>query len=316
MLVRQIGTTASYGLTFPSSRSFRFLVCIVFGLVAPYALWTIWIETSWSNELLRVSLANSLIANIACWYALERLREYAKARQLSYVVPVNLLMFGGLFTLIGIMRLPYSITLIGSCFVGTLFASYLVTALSRRTTNLNFVARGGRAEELLVRPLFAPIPSLDEFQSLVESRNSNFAIVADLHHEHPPEWERMFAQAALRGIPVYHYRQILEGQTGQVRIDHLRENDLGSLIPNLPYVAAKRVLDVVSVLVLSPLLLLVGAAIAVAVKLSSPGSILFFQERMGFRGQTFKMVKFRTMKEVDSAADGEGAARTRSMTER
>ncbi|MDR3159431.1 MAG: sugar transferase [Zoogloeaceae bacterium] len=45
------------------------------------------------------------------------------------------------------------------------------------------------------------------------------------------------------------------------------------------------------VLLLSPLLL----AIAVAIKLTSPGPVFFIQQRTGFRGRRFGMIKFRTM---------------------
>jgi Undecaprenyl-phosphate glucose phosphotransferase len=59
--------------------------------------------------------------------------------------------------------------------------------------------------------------------------------------------------------------------------------------------ACKRVLDVIlstfALLILSPLLLLVSAAI----KLDSPGPILFRQSRKGFNGKDFKIYKFRSM---------------------
>jgi len=61
------------------------------------------------------------------------------------------------------------------------------------------------------------------------------------------------------------------------------------------YLLCKRALDVgVSVaglLILSPLLVL----IAVAVKLGSRGPVFFSQERAGFRGLPFSLLKFRTM---------------------
>src|SRR5207244_4621156 len=59
--------------------------------------------------------------------------------------------------------------------------------------------------------------------------------------------------------------------------------------------ALKRVLDIllasVGLVLLSPILL----GIMVAVKLSSPGSVFFLQERVGMRGRRFKLYKFRTM---------------------
>jgi lipopolysaccharide/colanic/teichoic acid biosynthesis glycosyltransferase len=59
----------------------------------------------------------------------------------------------------------------------------------------------------------------------------------------------------------------------------------------------KRVLDIVGsvilLIVLSPLL----ALIAIAVKLTSPGAAIFVQERLGKRGKTFRILKFRTMRQ-------------------
>ena len=57
------------------------------------------------------------------------------------------------------------------------------------------------------------------------------------------------------------------------------------------------VLSAIALLALSPILLL----IAVAVKLTSKGPILYSQERMGLDGRTFHMLKFRSMR-VDAEA--------------
>ena len=58
---------------------------------------------------------------------------------------------------------------------------------------------------------------------------------------------------------------------------------------------AKRLFDCACVLPV--LLLLVPAllAIALAVRLTSPGPVLFLQQRMGRNGRTFTILKFRTM---------------------
>jgi len=62
----------------------------------------------------------------------------------------------------------------------------------------------------------------------------------------------------------------------------------------------KRAFDVfvssTGLLVLSPLLL----ATAIAVKLTSPGPIFFMQERYGMNGKSFKLIKFRSMKVMES----------------
>ncbi len=67
--------------------------------------------------------------------------------------------------------------------------------------------------------------------------------------------------------------------------------------------AWKRALDIGIILVLSPFLLLVAGALALVIKLGSPGPILFRQLRVGYRGEEFLCYKFRSMRvnaETDS----------------
>ncbi len=58
---------------------------------------------------------------------------------------------------------------------------------------------------------------------------------------------------------------------------------------------AKRFMDVILSLIAIVILIPVYIALAIAVKLSSKGSSLFFQERIGIHGKGFRIVKFRTM---------------------
>ncbi len=73
--------------------------------------------------------------------------------------------------------------------------------------------------------------------------------------------------------------------------------------------AAKRAFDIVvaglGLLSMAPFLLLV----ALAIKLDSPGSILFRQSRGGFNGRAFQILKFRTMRVMENGATITQAAR-------
>lgn len=70
------------------------------------------------------------------------------------------------------------------------------------------------------------------------------------------------------------------------------------------YAVVKRILDVavasVGILVMSPAL---GLA-ALAVRISSPGPILFRQRRVGYKGEEFEFLKFRTMTCLEGAEEG------------
>lgn len=280
---------------FLTSRLNQVFVYLALGLAIPIGIWSSARGVSLDQEIAFATWSRAVFAVLFIWYALDKLRQYARARLLSYVLPVNLASFGALIAIGVIWRLPYSITLFASIFFATLAASYVITALTRVSARSQYFIPGGRVADLSSEPRFIALSSHEEFQSLIESDRTDIAVTADLHFDHGPEWERSISQAALKGIPVYHYRQIVEQISGQVRITHLSENELGSLIPNLPYMAAKRSIDLFMVLLSLPLLLPLFILIAIAVKCDSKGPVLFVQERMGFRGETFNMIKFRTM---------------------
>lgn len=58
---------------------------------------------------------------------------------------------------------------------------------------------------------------------------------------------------------------------------------------------AKRLFDIFFSIIAIILLIPVYIFLTIAVKLSSPGPVLFFQERIGLNGKPFKIIKFRTM---------------------
>jgi len=58
----------------------------------------------------------------------------------------------------------------------------------------------------------------------------------------------------------------------------------------------KRVLDISCLLLALPTLLPLFAGIALLIKIVSPGPVFFTQDRIGFMGRRFRILKFRTMK--------------------
>ena len=86
--------------------------------------------------------------------------------------------------------------------------------------------------------------------------------------------------------------------SGSIKMTNIFGVALIELLPDpMPYwqQATKRIIDIIFSVIAIILLLPFYLFSAVAVKLSSPGSILFLQERIGINGRVFKIVKFRTM---------------------
>jgi lipopolysaccharide/colanic/teichoic acid biosynthesis glycosyltransferase len=84
-------------------------------------------------------------------------------------------------------------------------------------------------------------------------------------------------------------------------LPRLAETGLAAPAQRLAARTAKRTLDVLAsalaLVVLSPLI----ALISIAIRLDSPGPVLFTQRRIGRGGRPFNMLKFRTM--IDGADD-------------
>lgn len=142
-------------------------------------------------------------------------------------------------------------------------------------------------------------------------------VVADLRATLGEEWERFITECAVGGTPVFHVKQVVESLTGKVEIEHLSENTLGSLVPNLAYAKLKRAGDFGVACLALPLLLPFFAIIGTMIRLESRGPAFFRQERMGYRGRTFTVYKFRTMRQEEASPEGERAhAMTRRGDER
>lgn len=261
------------------------------------------------NETMAALAASITVA----WYILSRLLDHANARHLSYVLPVNAMALLSALAVLSLLRIPYSALLFSSGAIAAVSASFVLAVYSRRLVKPHLVVLGGRSNEVLLGGQFLPAPSFAELERLIDSGRREWALVADLHYPHSETGERLFAKAALAGVPVYHFRQIAEMQSGQVKIAHLSENDLGSLIPDASYTSLKRFLDVLGALILIPFCMPLFIILAILIRLDSPGNPIFIQERMGFRGQTFRMIKFRTMRQREVLSD-EAARRDDAMT--
>jgi lipopolysaccharide/colanic/teichoic acid biosynthesis glycosyltransferase len=114
---------------------------------------------------------------------------------------------------------------------------------------------------------------------------------------------RIARRAARVGLPSSCAEERVGGERpigGGARVERLSTCELASNAcgrRRFAYPVAKRVLDVVAsgagLLFLSPLLAATGAA----VKLTSPGPILFRQTRVGRHGHPFHILKFRSMRD-------------------
>ncbi|ELA00692.1 glycosyl transferase [Cupriavidus sp. TKC] len=123
-----------------------------------------------------------------------------------------------------------------------------------------------------------------------------------------PARTRMLTQYKLGHLRMYSVERIGEMLTGRVGLDHIDENFFDDYADHYLYGFAKRLIDIVGVIVLAPFALPIGVIVALVVLMETEGGALFRQRRVGLLGKPFTMLKFRSMS-VDNQAPAQFASR-------
>lgn len=220
--------------------------------------------------------------------------------------------FGALAALLLLARIEYGgVQLLSSYILSTMFYIYIHQRYVVRRRMRIGVIPSEATENLPELALIDWVALRLEDRDFHEKMQ---AVVADLHGDHADAWDEQITRIVLSGIPVYHFKQIIEQTTGRVEINSLSENTLGSLNPNDVYLRAKSVVDTVVaaalLIVVAPVILVVG----ILVRWDSPGPALFRQARVGYRGRTFTLYKIRTMRTDTAPPTDTEASRHAAMT--
>lgn len=306
----------SYGLINPKGwerPSLQLSGAVALGAILPFFVAVILQPRLTHMGLFYNSVVASLLAIVAGYYLFRCLIAFPGIRVSYYILPAFSSAFGVAFVLLMMFRLEYSRPLLIASYMICVSWYYIVYFQRQKQPDLVIGVVPFGNMSLLDRIDWVTWERLD----VPRNRPQRFsAIVADFHADMPESWQSFLADAALSGIPVLHVKQLCESLTGRVEIAHLSENAHGSLAPHAAYRVPKCVVDTViaavALILLTPLFL----AVSLAVKLSSPGPIFFQQQRVGYRGESFRVWKFRTMAHRQTPTDGDfsDAARDEAIT--
>ncbi len=251
------------------------------------------------------SITGTAIAVVVGYLIFRKLTVFPGIRATSYVVPAFLIAYAMTIAVFFMLRLEYSRYQFLASFLLTVGFFSLIFQLARRAQRpvLSLIPLGDTAKLKEI--------SLVSWRVLEtpDGRGDMSPVVADLSIDLPDDWDRFVADCVLSGRQVYNARHVLESLSGRVQIQHLSENTFGSLSPGLIYGSAKRYVDVMLAALALAFLWPLLALTALAIRLESPGPAIFRQVRMGYRGETFTMWKFRSMRQLTDpklgAADGD-----------
>ena len=140
-----------------------------------------------------------------------------------------------------------------------------------RIANLNIILPENRLDEIAITLGLSEYYRLEEIVALCEKSGVHTKFIPDYHKIIPT---KPYTEDIL-GLPVINIRYVP------------LNNTFNALVKRAMDIAG----SIVGIIVTSPLMLLM----CVIIKLTSPGPLIYKQERVGLHNQTFRMYKFRSM---------------------
>ena len=244
------------------------------------------------DPVMQATAIAATIALLLGLYLVARVLNLPGTRGAVHGVPIMVVCFAIAALTLFAFRIEYSrVFLLYAAFAGTLFAMRLRWIDRDMVAQTFYVVPFGKADRMQEVANFPHVMMTDP----VMPEAQRMSIVADFRADLSDEWERLLAKASLAGVPVYHYKQLIESLTGQVKIEHLSENSFGSLVPNQSYTPIKRLIDIVGSILAIILTLPVMLALMLLIWLEDRESPFYVQTRTGHGGRPFRMYKFRSM---------------------
>jgi len=151
------------------------------------------------------------------------------------------------------------------------------------------------------------IPEETALLSLVEEKNIDCVVVAFKDLRGSLNLDDLLNCKVRKNVEVIDFSSFYEKITGKIWIDNLRPSWLifsSGFGKTIFYKGAKRLFDILFSIFLLVVSFPAAFLAAILVKVTSKGSFLFSQERIGMNGKPYTLYKFRTMEE--NAEKGSG----------
>ena len=255
----------------------------------------------------------TVIAVCGGFYLVRSLSSFPVPKNAYFVLPSFALSYSMVAAVMLFARIVYSRGLLVASFaLCILWFTLVYSAMQNRQRLFLAVVPFGAANQL---PSIRGV-NWHRMRNVADLPEHIDALVADFRADLPQEWERLLADCALRGTVVYQVKQLTEALTGRVQIDHLSENNFGSMVPLVAYLRLKMLADwLFAAILVVPVTLFLGV-MCLIIRAGTPGAPIFTQQRMGYRGVPFTVYKLRTMRQLPATGDAREQAITEDEDER
>lgn len=269
------------------------IFCLLLSLATPIVV--VGLQSTFSQSFYQDGRLNSLLlvglANAASLLVLSRLRRLPTVR-LETIFPAIYLLFLSLGVVVLLLtRASYSLSMmLPSALIFGVSLMFVLLRVHRRHMRVGLF---DHELEDLVAP-HASVTKLHHPKDIVDAPID--LVVARFAQPNVASSMVMQRAMMLSDVPMIGLADFLEASEGMVQPDRIPSLNQVAFDQRLAYQFVKRIFDLVLAMLMLPAALLLAGPIALAIKQTSPGPVLFRQARMGWRGKTFVIFKFRTMR--------------------
>jgi len=139
--------------------------------------------------------------------------------------------------------------------------------------------------------------SYKDLKTIIQERNVEEVIIA-IEHSEQRAIEKIIAEVEETDVVIKIIPDMQDILLGTVKTTSIFHAPLIQIFPDLMpewQQSFKRIIDIVVSLICLVILIPVYIIVGIGVKMSSPGNILYSQQRIGIKGKVFTMHKFRSM---------------------
>ena len=177
--------------------------------------------------------------------------------------------------------------------------AYLDSSVPMRLKELLGDASEFSQQDIKLRPL-AIQASSDAVPQITDAPSALAGVVIDPQAPTDVARERLISDLRLQHVRLYSVEAVAELISGRKMLSNLQAQDLWALDGNPAYDTVKRLTDIGLTLAALPLWLPLCLAAGLAVKLNTPGPMLFSQIRIGRNGREFRIWKLRSMRHEEA----------------
>lgn len=216
---------------------------------------------------------------------------------LNRILAINVVIYSFLGLALSAFRLPL---VSREVFIIEFILSGLQLVIYYLLCHRMFPRRLGVLTDVNIAPfeVYSSIEAVSVDAQHIQNRQFD-GIVADLRRVTNDSITQLLAGLAQRRVVVYDSSSLIEILWGRVPLTNLTSVEIDNLTPPVVYKPIKRLIELILVLLCAPLLIVLWLIISIAIKLDSPGPVLFRQTRCGLNGTSFTMFKFRSMFETE-----------------